>query len=235
MKETDLYPPVKQFLESQNYIVKGEIQDCEVVAIRGDEEPVVVELKLSLNLSVILQAVDRLALTYKVYIGVPAGIGILKRKQRKKTIIKLLKMLGLGFLSIDPTLKTGSVDVILDPKEYRPRKSKHRLERLLGEFMRRAGDPNSGGSDRRRGIMTAYRQRALAIARFLQENGPTKASNIKNHLDEPKAASILYRNVYGWFDRVSHGIYGLSKQGSKEISLWEAGKRGSCELGSGEC
>ena len=57
MKETDLYPPVKRYLEGQGYAVKGEIHDCDVVAVRGDEAPVIVELKLNLNLEVILQAV----------------------------------------------------------------------------------------------------------------------------------------------------------------------------------
>ena len=61
MKESDLYPPVKQFLESQGYGVKGEVQDCDVLSVRGEEEPVIVELKLSLNLNVILQVVERLS------------------------------------------------------------------------------------------------------------------------------------------------------------------------------
>jgi len=218
MKEEDLYLPVKQFLESQQYEVKGEIHDCDVCAIRGDEDPVVVELKLSLNLDVILQAVDRLALTSKVYIGVPRWCGALKRRRRR--IVKLFRMLGLGLLAVDPSLETGNVEVLLDPGEYKPRTSKRRKERLLGEFMRREGDPNPGGTGRRKGIMTAYRQRALAIAWFLQENGPTKASNVAKTLREPKARDILYRNVYGWFDRESPGVYNLSPRGKQEIPLW---------------
>ena len=50
LKESDLYLPVKRFLESQGYEVKGEVGDCDVAATRGNEELVVVELKLSLNL-----------------------------------------------------------------------------------------------------------------------------------------------------------------------------------------
>lgn len=49
MKETDLYPPVKRYLEGPGYTVKGEVDDCDVVAVRRGEEPVVVELKLTLN------------------------------------------------------------------------------------------------------------------------------------------------------------------------------------------
>lgn len=68
--------------------------------------------------------------------------------------------------------------------------------------------------------MTFYRQRALAIARFLQKQGPTKASHIAHTLREPKARDILYKDVYGWFDRVSLGVYELSPRGKQEIPLW---------------
>ena len=91
---------------------------------------------------------------------------------------------------------------------------------MLGEFMRRVGDPNLGGTEKRKGIMTAYRQRSLAIGRFLQENGPTKASRVSQTLREPKARNIMYRDVYGWFDRESVGVYKLSPRGKAEIPRW---------------
>jgi hypothetical protein len=130
-------------------------------------------------------------------------------------------MLGLGLILIDPDRKTGSINILVDPVTYKPRKNNHRRERLLGEFINRIGDPNAGGIDKRKGIMTAYRQQALEIARFLQDNGPNKASHIAITLQEPKARDILYRNVYGWFDRVSYGVYELSPRGKQEIPLWE--------------
>jgi len=219
MKESDLYLPLKQFLESQNYEVKGEVQVCDVVAVRGREVPLVVELKLSINLDVVLQAVDRLSLTPKVYIGIPKQCKVFKR--RRKRIVKLVRMLGLGLVVIDPDRKTGNVDVILDPGQYKPRVTKFRQERLLGEFVRRVGDPNLGGTDTRKGIMTAYRQRTLAIANFLQKKGPTKASAIKQTLREPKARDILYKDVYGWFDRVAYGVYDLTPKGKREIIFWQ--------------
>ena len=99
MKESDLYLPIKRFLESQNYAVKGEVGHCDVLAVRGDEVPVVVELKLTLNLDVLLQAVGRLALTPKVYIGVPTSCAALQR--RETHVVKLLRMLGVGLVVID--------------------------------------------------------------------------------------------------------------------------------------
>ena len=214
MKETDLYLPLKRLLESQHYEVKGEVQDCDVLAVRGHEAPVVVELKVALNLDVILQAVERLSLTPKVYIGIPAACGVLKR--RRKHTIKLLRMLGLGLVVIHGNHEIGSAQVLLDPGAYTPRKSKYRVERLLGEFSRRVGDPNLGGTETRAGIMTAYRQRALAIARFLHQAGPTKACRVAEAVREPKARDVLYRDVYGWFDRASLGVYALSPRGRRE-------------------
>ncbi len=219
MKESDLYLPLKRLLESQRYEVKGEVQDCDVLAVRDRESPVVVELKVSLNLDVILQAVERLSLTPKVYIGIPEECGVFRR--RRKQTIKLLRMLGLGLVLIHSN-RAGGAKVLLDPGEYTPRKSKRRQERLLGEFSRRVGDPNLGGSEKRAGIMTAYRQRAMEIARFLERCGPTKASHVAQALREPKARDFLYRDVYGWFDRASLGVYGLSPRGQREIALWNA-------------
>lgn len=214
---------MKRFLESQGYQVKAEVEDCDVAAVRGDEETVVVELKLSLNLDLVLQAVERLSVTSKVYVGIPVGNH--KIRKRRRQTVKLLRMLGLGLLMIDPYSEKHNVDVVLDPVEYRPRQSRRRQELLLGEFVKRVGDPNLGGASVRKGIMTAYRQRALEIALFLKINGPTKAAEIANATLDPKARNILYRNVYGWFDRPSKGIYELSSRGIQEIPLWTVDQR----------
>ena len=59
--ETSLYRPVKVFLEGLGFVVKGEVRDCDLVALKGDNLPVVVicELKLTFTLELILQGVDR--------------------------------------------------------------------------------------------------------------------------------------------------------------------------------
>ena len=59
---TALYLPVKRFLEKLGFQVRGEICGCDVVALRGDEAPVVVvcELKLAFNLELLLQGVVEL-------------------------------------------------------------------------------------------------------------------------------------------------------------------------------
>lgn len=219
MKESDLYLPLKVYLASQGYEVKGEIQDCDVLAIRDEEAPIVVELKLSLNLQVILQAVERLALTANVYIGVPRKTKIVTKE--RKRISKLLRRLGLGLILIEPERKAGEVEVILDPTPYKPRESRARKQRLLGEFSKRVGDPNLGGSEKRKGIMTAYRQREISVAKFLLKQGPTKAATVANELQQPDAKRILSQNHHGWFERVARGIYELSPRGFNELPEWQ--------------
>ena len=61
--EAALYAPVKAFLQRQGYVVRGEVRGCDLVARRGNEEPVIVELKLRFTLSLLLQGIDRLALS----------------------------------------------------------------------------------------------------------------------------------------------------------------------------
>ena len=50
MAEAELYEPIKRFLETQGYAVKGEVGACDIVAVREDEGPVVVELKERLTI-----------------------------------------------------------------------------------------------------------------------------------------------------------------------------------------
>ena len=218
MKEIDLYNPVKRFLERQGYEVKGEIGECDVMAVRGAEHPVVVELKLAFSLDVILQAVNRLSVSSVVYIGIPSSCGAFRK--RRERILKLLRMLGIGLILISVNSKRSRVEVVLDPGEYRPRILPKRRAELLGEFERRLGDPIPGGSGRRRGLMTAYRQNAIQIAQYLAEKGPTKASVIARVIEESEVRAVLYRNVYGWFERLGGGVYQISPRGITDLATW---------------
>lgn len=199
--EADLYAPVKALLESQGYDVKGEIVGCDVVGVRGDEPPVVVELKRTFGLGVVLQGVDRLAMTDAVYVAVGAW------PPRLAGVRRLCRRVGLGLIVVTD----GRADVILDPLPYTPRKRRARAARLLDEHRRRVGDPTVGGSVRRP-IMTAYRQEALRIARRL-EPGPASIATVRAAGDVPHVARILHSNVYGWFERVRRGVYALSPRG----------------------
>jgi hypothetical protein len=212
--ETTLYPPVKAFLEAQGYTVKGEIGRCDVVARRGDEPAVVVELKTSLNLELLLQGVERLSLADAVYLAVPAPRGTSPVFDRR--MHKLLRRLGLGLLLVH----TRSVEAVFDPAPYQPRKNKRRMGRMLGEFARRVGDPNKGGSSHRVKLVTAYRQEALRLASVLAARGPQKPALLRLDAEAPNAGRILRDDVYGWFERVERGIYTITPSGTAALQTY---------------
>ena len=114
-------------------------------------------------------------------------------------------------------MKDGLVEVHLDPAPYKPRKAPRQKARLLKEFARLAGDPNTGGSTRK-GLMTAYRQDALRCLTCLKELGPTKAAIVAERSGVTNARRLMADNHYGWFDRVATGIYTLSPNGDR--ALW---------------
>lgn len=209
IRETDLYAPIKLFLEGQGYSVKGEIGKVDVVACRGDEPPVLVELKTSFSLSLIHQAIDRLAVSEAVYVAVPHKPGKLFTRSLKRNML-LCRRLGIGLITI--RLKDGSVYVHLDPGPYRPRTSPAKTERLLREFAKRVGDPTRGGATRH-GLITAYRQDALRCLNHLNENGPTKAALVAAGTGVQTARRIMADDHYGWFERVSTGIYATTPKG----------------------
>ena len=194
--ESDLYPPVKALLEGQGYVVKGEVRGCDVVAVRAKEPPVVVELKKAFSLALVMQGVDRLALTDAVYLAVGQW------PKQMRNVKKLCKRLGLGFMVVG----ARQVDIVLDPQPYVPRKNRRKVRRLLGEHERRVGDPNRGGSSTRVPMMTAYRQQALRCAELLARNGPMSPAAVRDAADAPKAASILRHDYYGWFERIERGV-----------------------------
>jgi hypothetical protein len=208
--ESDLYAPVKALLEGQGYVVKGEVRGCDVVAVRAGEPPVIVELKRVFGLGLVLQGVDRLALSDRVYLAIGQW------PKRMRNVKKLCRRLGLGLMVV----ATERADIVLDPVPYRPRLDKRKAGRLLGEHARRVGDPNRGGSSTRVPMMTAYRQEALRCAELLASNGPMKLAALRLAADAPRAATILQQDVYGWFERVERGVYTVSPAGRRGLETF---------------
>lgn len=211
--ETSLYPAVKAFLEAQGFTVKGEIRGCDIVGVRDGDPPVLVicELKNMFSLELVLQGIDRMRTADDVWLAVAATR---KGRDRDSRAHRLCRMLGFGLLAVNPA--RSRVDILVHPEPYRPRPNKPERRRLLKEHAARRGDPTGGGSTRQP-IMTAYRQQALDCAAGLRE-GPKKPRELRPVA--PDAASILQRNVYGWFERIERGIYQLTEPGEAALKRW---------------
>ena len=214
-REDQLYPPVKALLEAQGYEVKGEVGAADVVACRGAEPVVIVELKLKFSLSLFHQAIARLAITDHVYIAVPRPKGRQARRVMKDNLA-MCRRLGLGLITV---LADGRAEVHCDPGPYAPRKSKKKQERLLREFQTLRGDPNAGGATRH-GLVTAYRQDALACAAHLAGAGACKGAAVARATGIARATRLMASNHYGWFERVETGIYRLTEAGREGLVHW---------------
>jgi hypothetical protein len=216
MRETDLYPPIKNFLEQQGYTVKAEVGSADIVALRAGQAPVIVELKTAFSLSLFHQCITRQAITDDVYLAVPRQPGkrFLKSLADNK---KLARRLGLGMITV--RLNDGLVEVHQDPAPYQPRQSARKKSQLLRAFARLSGDPNRGGSTRQ-GLITGYRQDALKCAAFLAENGASKGAQVAAATTVKTATTIMRDNHYGWFQRLTTGVYELSQQGQNEWPTW---------------
>ena len=208
-RETDLYPPIKAFLEDQGYVVKSEVGAADVVAVRGAEAPVVVELKLGFSLALFHQCIARLKVTDDVYMAVARQPGKRFAKAVKDNTA-MARRLGLGLITV--RLKDGLVEVHCDPGPYAPRKVAKKQKQLLREFARRQGDPNDGGQTRA-GLVTAYRQDALKLAVYLFEVGASKGADVAKETGVARATTMMRDNHYGWFCKVETGIYDLTPEG----------------------
>jgi hypothetical protein len=214
MQETSLYVPVKRFLESLEFTVKGEIGGCDVVGVRDGEPPVVVicELKLQFNLELILQGVDRAASCDEVWLAARMSSRG-KGREHDRRFRALCRRLGFGLLGVGAA---GNVELLLSPAALPPRRDPRRRSRLVDEHRRRRGDPVVGGGSRTP-IMTAYRQDALACAAAMAD-GPKRPRDLK--AISPRAAKILLDNFYGWFARAERGVYALTDAGYAALQRW---------------
>ncbi|WP_417262574.1 DUF2161 domain-containing phosphodiesterase [Celeribacter sp.] len=206
LSETDLYPPVKAHFEALGYVVKAEVRDADVVAVK-DGVPVIIELKTGFTLQLLQQGVARQALSDHVYLAVPRWKGKAGWRMFKGNL-GLCKRLGLGVISVN--VSEGSVQVHHDPRPFTPRKNKAKTDKLLAEFARREGDPNLGGS-KAGGRVTAYRQDAEKCRAYLLEHGPSKGAEVARATGVKHATRMMRDNHYGWFEKVEVGVYGVQE------------------------
>jgi hypothetical protein len=215
-RESDLDAPVKAYLEALGYTVRAEVGKCDVVGV-CNETIIAVELKLTFGLPVLYQALRRLPAIDLVYVAVAVPDGRRARANWDAQIpdaIRLCRMLGVGLLSV----RNDEITTHADPTPYQPRKRPQLRARLLSEFVRRSGDHNLGGTNKRP-RMTAYREDALACANVLAA-GPMKAAAVRDAAAVPKAGAILRSDVYQWFEKIAHGTYDLSPAGRAALERY---------------
>lgn len=216
IQEKDLFGPLKAYYENLGYEVEGEVKDCDLV-VKVANEFMVVELKTDINFKVLLQAVNRQKMFDLVFIAVPIQKINLRSKAYQEKL-HLLKRLGLGLMLVN--LQTHQVQSVHPPipadRNQYLRANKKRRERVVREFEQRILKNNVGGVNRQK-ISTYYRQQCYQIA-YLLKNKPASAADLAKYgIDRQRIYSILHKNFYGWFEKVSRGVYGLSAEGQEVV------------------
>jgi hypothetical protein len=213
-RETQLYHPIRDYLVAQGYTVRAEVEGCDIAAYK-DGTLVVIELKRQFSVDLLVQATARQAISDRVYVAIPGPLD-LGRRSRWRGIKRLLRRLELGLMVVELHRAEPRVQVFFHPKPYRRRMLRDRRRIVLEEMIGRSADRNQGGSTQQK-LITAYRENAVHIACCLERYGPLSLRQLRALGTGSKTFSILYKNVYGWFERVGRGIYGLSPRGRAEL------------------
>ena len=212
-KETDLYEPIRAFLEEEGYQVQAEVKHCDIAA-QKDGALVVVELKKAFGLKLVYQGLERQSLTEQVFVAIPRpqkGA----REKAWKDMLRLLKRLELGLLTVALDSPLRTVDVVLTPADSRMRRNKRKKEQVQAELAGRQMAVNVGGMTRRK-IITAYREKSLRLACVLERAGKISLAELREKgLEE--LTGLLSRNYDKWFERVEKGVYALSEKGKEEL------------------
>lgn len=221
--ESDLYGPVKDYLESLGYEVKGEVKDCDLTAMR-DGELIVAELKRGFTLELIYQAMERQRVADGVYVVVPLPKrGYLAPHIRDMQALCRRLELGLIFVGFSSG-GVAQVDVAVHPKEaVSPKVDKKRRLAVIREHTQRSGSHNTGGVTRKK-ILTVYKEQALLVAKLLRDNGPQRTEDVRALGGPENTSAILTRNVLGWFERTEGssrcGVYRVSDKGLEALETY---------------
>ncbi len=207
--ETELYIPIKEFFEKNGFEVKAEVKGCDLAAVKADVL-LIAELKKSFNLKLVYQVLERKSLTPYVYAVIPRPKSF--KEKNVKMMLKLLKEIKVGLITVGVESKFKPVDVVLEPESGKV-KNNNKRKIILKEFNSRKTDFNLGGAKSSKKIITAYRESSVEIACLAEKFGELTTKMARELSSAQKPESILRTNFYGWFDKAGRGIYILSKDG----------------------
>jgi len=212
--EEELYIPIKKYFEKKGFKIKGEVMNCDIAGVKGDTL-IIVEMKRNFSLKLLYQAIERQKITDYVYAAIPRPKNF--KKKEVKSMLDILKRLNIGLIAVSFGQKRTMVQIVLNPVPKKIKQKNGLKEKaLLREFSERKGDFNIGGKNKTK-IATAYREKSIEIACFLEILGKAKGSELKKIGCDKNANSIMYNNFYGWFNKISRGIYILSEKGQNYL------------------
>lgn len=215
IKEYELFEPVKYIFTELGYQVNAEVKNCDMTATKNGEL-IIIELKRNLSVSLLSQAVNRQKTGADVYIAIPKPKKYTPKKYRD--IFYTIKKLELGLIFVNLLDDHSYAEIVFEPDEFKPvRKNYKKKNSILEEIHGRTIDKNTGGITGRK-IATAYTEKCVQLACILKQFGPISPAMAKKKGACDNSGTILYNNAYGWFKKISKGIYDLSSKGEEEMN-----------------
>ena len=216
MLEKDMYIIIRKHLEGHGFNVKAEVLDTDITAV-SDDLVIIIEMKKTLNTRLIYQGCQRQKISDYVYLAIIKPTTKILRSKQFKEKLHIIRRLHLGLIFVD--VEKESMETFLDSKNYIIKKNKIKKRKLLKEFEQRKTSFNIGGVTKTK-IITAYRERVLLIAYYLQA-APLTIKEIKILTNDYKCSSILQKNYYNWFDRIGRGLYQLNDIGRNDLLKYQ--------------
>ena len=213
--EEELYLPIKKYFEKKGFEIKAEVKNCDITGVK-DDILLVVELKTSFSIKLVYQAIERQKITDYVYVAIPRPKNF--KSKDVKSMQELLKRLNIGLIVVSFGEKRTMVQVVFDPViEHISKRKNLRKECVLREFNERKGDFNIGGKNKTK-IVTAYREKSIEIACFLEILTKSTGAELKKIGCDKNSNVIMRNNFYGWFFKIDRGVYILSEKGRNYLN-----------------
>lgn len=207
MRESDLFSPVKELFSAMGCKVNAEVVNCDMTALK-DDELIIIELKRSLSVTLLAQALERQKTGAAVYIAVPKPKKYAPRKFRDTLYV--LKKLELGLIFVTLRDKDCSfAEIIYNPQTFKPVQiNKKARAKILKEISGREQDNNIGGITHRK-VATAFTEKNIFVACIAKKYN-TVTPRLAKEITGTDCGALLNRNYYGWFEKLERGVYAIS-------------------------
>jgi hypothetical protein len=235
LKESDLYDPVKQWLENRDYEVFCEVEPrytgsrADVVGI-NPTSIAVVELKLSLSLDLLEQAVQwsqRKYVNY-IYIAVPWKTSKKSRWDRSPKIDNwvvsyICRTFNIGVLFVEETrdgLKVNDKPFL--PSRYQRIGKENGFRNVIEKYNYEYKNSELKGGQSGGGYISDYRVTVDRVKEFLRNVRTGNRFSLYWHDDNGKTIDIKEKAIDGWVDMKTILDYCETHYASPKASLSKA-------------
>ena len=214
MKETDLFIPLHTLFTQAGYQVNAEVASFDVVLSKQDEL-IIIECKLSFNMTLLYQAMNAQKVADFLYVAVPYPA-----EKKVYNMTQVAKNMGLGLVLVTPNGRAMIAVTQEDVLAYHAHRNNVKAQRVKKEISGRRFDKNIGGSTKTK-ILTAYKETSVQIAVMLEDKpqGMSGKQLVSDYGCPANTTKLMHSNTMGWFERPSKGVYRLSQKGRKELTL----------------